>query len=153
MSSLLNRAINVLPFELYIPGFQFCGPGMHLEKRLVRDDRDINPRYQLDAACREHDIAYSRSNDLAERYVANNILATKARKHIAARDSTLGERTAAAPFERYEGQDKNRHRFENEEEEESEANISGSETLWCFINPHCWGFSVHWTTELRESRK
>jgi len=40
---LLNRAINVLPFELHIPGYQFCDPGTHLEKRLVRDDRGINP--------------------------------------------------------------------------------------------------------------
>jgi len=92
MSSLLNRAINVLPFELHIPGYQFCGPGTHLEKRLARGDRGIN---SLDAACREHDIAYSHSNDLAERHVADNILATKARKRIVARDSTLGERAAA----------------------------------------------------------
>jgi len=62
---LLNRAINTLPFELHIPGYQFCGPGMHLEKRLARGDRGINP---LDAACREHDIAYLHSNDLAETY-------------------------------------------------------------------------------------
>ena len=55
-SGLLNRAINALPIELHIPGYQFCGPGTHLEKRLVRGDRGINP---LDAACREHDIAYS----------------------------------------------------------------------------------------------
>ncbi|KYN30172.1 hypothetical protein ALC57_00368 [Trachymyrmex cornetzi] len=27
---LLNRAINVLPFELHIPGYQFCGPGTRL---------------------------------------------------------------------------------------------------------------------------
>jgi len=50
----------------------------------------------LDAACREHDIAYSRSNDLAERHVADNIFVPKTRKHIAVRDSTLGERAAAA---------------------------------------------------------
>src|SRR5215469_94935 len=89
---LLNRAINTLPFELHIPGYQFCGPGTHLEERLARGDRGINP---LDAACREHDIAYSRSNDLADRHVADNILADKARKRIIARDSTLGERAAA----------------------------------------------------------
>lgn len=89
---LLNRAINTLPFELHIPGYQFCGPGTHLEERLARGDRGINP---LDAACREHDIAYSRSNDLANRHVADNILADKARKRIIARDSTLGERAAA----------------------------------------------------------
>ena len=89
---MLNRAINTLPFELHIPGYQFCGPGTHLEERLARGDRGINP---LDAACREHDIAYSRSNDLANRHVADNILADKARKRIIARDSTLGERAAA----------------------------------------------------------
>ncbi|KYN09174.1 hypothetical protein ALC57_18713 [Trachymyrmex cornetzi] len=33
--SLLNRAINALPFELHIPGYQFCGPGTRLTKRLA----------------------------------------------------------------------------------------------------------------------
>jgi len=70
---LLNRAIDVLAFELHIPGYQFCGAGTHLEKRLVRGDQGINP---LDAAC--CDIAYSHSNDLAERHVADKILAKKA---------------------------------------------------------------------------
>jgi len=41
-----------------------CGPGKHLEKRLVRGDRGINP---MDAACREYDIAYSRSKDFTKR--------------------------------------------------------------------------------------
>jgi len=50
----------------------------------------------LDAACREHDIAYSHSNDFAERHVADKIFAEKARKRIIARNSTLGERAAAA---------------------------------------------------------
>ena len=90
---LLNNAINALPFELHIPGYQFCGPGTHLEKRLARGDRGINP---LDAACCEHDIAYSQSKDLAKRHVADDILAAKARKRITAKDSTLGEKAAAA---------------------------------------------------------
>jgi len=90
---LLNNVINALPFELHIPGYQFCGPGTHLEKRLARGDRGVNP---LDAACREHDVAYSHSNDLAERHVADRILAEKARKRIIARNSTLRERAAAA---------------------------------------------------------
>ena len=89
---ILNRAINALPIEFHIPGYQFCGPGTRLQKRLARGDRGINP---LDAACREHDIAYSRRNDLTERHAADNILATKARTRITARDSTLGERAAA----------------------------------------------------------
>ena len=90
---LLNRAINALSIELHIPGYQFCGPGTRLQKRLTRGDQDINP---LDAACREHDIAYSRNDNLTERHAADNILADKARQRIVARDSTLGERAAAA---------------------------------------------------------
>jgi len=39
---LLNCTIDALPFELHIPGYQFCGPRTHLEKRLVRGDRGIN---------------------------------------------------------------------------------------------------------------
>ena len=88
----LNRAINALPFELHIPGYQFCGPGTRLQKRLEREDRGINP---LDAACRDHDIAYSRSDKLADRHVADRVLGDRARKRITAKDSTLGERAAA----------------------------------------------------------
>jgi len=91
-SDLLNRAINALPFELHIPGYQFCGPGTRLTKRLVRGDEGINP---LDAACREHDIAYSRSNDLIDRH-ADNVLADKALERVIGRDSALSERAAAA---------------------------------------------------------
>ena len=54
--SLLNRVINALSFELYIPKYQFCDLGTRLEKRLARDDQRIN---SLDATCREQDIAYS----------------------------------------------------------------------------------------------
>ena len=89
----LNRAINALPFELHIPGYQFCGPGTRLKKRLARGDAGINP---LDAACREHDIAYSRSRDLVDRHAADRVLADKALGRVVARDSTLGERAAAA---------------------------------------------------------
>jgi len=86
---LLNNVINALPFELHIPRYQFCGPGTHLEKRLARGARDINP---LDAACCKHDIAYSHSNDLAERHVTDKILAEK---RIIVKNSILGERAAA----------------------------------------------------------
>ncbi|XP_072764635.1 uncharacterized protein [Anoplolepis gracilipes] len=71
---------------------KFCGPGTRLEERLARGDRGINP---LDAACREHDIAYFRNNDLAERHAADRILAKKAQTRITAKDSSLGERAAA----------------------------------------------------------
>jgi len=70
---MLN-APNKLPIELHIPGSQFYSPGTHLQKRLIKDD---NP---LDAACREHDIAYSRNKDLTKRHVTAIILAEEARK-------------------------------------------------------------------------
>ncbi|KYN10435.1 hypothetical protein ALC57_17454 [Trachymyrmex cornetzi] len=92
-SSLLNRAINALPFELHIPGYQFCGPGTRLTKRLARGDTGINP---LDAACREHDIAYSRSNDLSDRHATDKVLADKAPERVTAKDSALSERAARA---------------------------------------------------------
>ena len=88
----LNHAINALPFELHIPGYQFWGPGTYLEKRLIRGSRGINP---LNSACREHDITYSRNKDLAKRYVADKILAEEGTEHITATDSSLGERAAA----------------------------------------------------------
>ena len=90
-SGLLNSAINALPFELHISGYQFCGPGTRLQEQLARDERGINP---LAFACREHDIAYSRSNDLEHKHIADGVLANKARELITARNLTIGERVA-----------------------------------------------------------
>ncbi|KAL6256694.1 hypothetical protein P5V15_012814 [Pogonomyrmex californicus] len=50
----------------------------------------------MDAACREHDIAYPQSNDLADRYVADKVFADKALGRVIARNSTLSEKAAAA---------------------------------------------------------
>ncbi|XP_076302128.1 uncharacterized protein LOC143220349 [Lasioglossum baleicum] len=88
----LNRAINALPFELHIPGYQFCGPGTKLTARLARGDRGINP---LDTACREHDIAYSRYKDLENRHKADHVLADRALHRITSGDATLGEKVSA----------------------------------------------------------
>ncbi|XP_054011928.1 uncharacterized protein LOC128894293 [Hylaeus anthracinus] len=92
-AGLVNTLINKLPFELHVPGYQFCGPGTRLDKRSARGDRGINP---LDAACREHDIAYSRNKDLTNRHEADRILADRARQRITAKDATFGERATAA---------------------------------------------------------
>ncbi|KYM86337.1 hypothetical protein ALC53_04137, partial [Atta colombica] len=65
--------------EIEMTSEQFCGSGTRLIKRLARDYTGINP---LNAAYREHNIAYSRSTD----------------RHVAeiARNSALSERPAAA---------------------------------------------------------
>lgn len=89
---LLDNTINSLPIEIHLPGYQFCGPGTKLEKRLKRGDSGINP---LDAACRVHDISYSKNKNITKRHEADKILAEKAWSRVKASDSSLGEKTAA----------------------------------------------------------
>lgn len=90
---LVNTIINKLPFELHIPGYQYCGPGTKLAKRLARGDPGINP---LDAACKEHDIAYSRNREnLEARGAADKVLTEKAWSRVFAKDAGLSEKAAA----------------------------------------------------------
>lgn len=91
-SGLLNSVINKLPFELHLPGYQYCGPGTKLQKRLARGDPGTNP---LDQACKEHDIAYSLTKDIKERNIADIQLAEKAWNRVKASDTKLGERASA----------------------------------------------------------
>ncbi|XP_071056523.1 uncharacterized protein [Onthophagus taurus] len=89
---ILNSIINKLPVELHIPGYQFCGPGTKLDKRLARGEKGINP---LDRACREHDIAYRDNKTLDQRHEADRRLEDTAWERVKAKDSSLGEKTAA----------------------------------------------------------
>lgn len=91
-SGVLNSLINKLPIELHLPGYQYCGPGTKLQKRLVRGDPGINP---LDAACKEHDIAYSKLRTSSERHEADRTLAEKAWQRVKSQDASFGERTNA----------------------------------------------------------
>lgn len=89
----VNSLINNLPVELHLPGYQYCGPGTKLAKRLARGDPGINP---LDAACKEHDIAYSKNREnLTARSAADKVLAERAWKRVSATDASIGEKTAA----------------------------------------------------------
>lgn len=89
---LLNNLINKLPFEAHIPGYQYCGPGTKLKERLARGDKGINP---LDAACKQHDIAYSQNSDIKFRNSADQILADKAWQRVLAKDASWGEKATA----------------------------------------------------------
>lgn len=86
---LINNLIDSLPIELHLPGYQFCGPGTKLKKRLDRGDKGINP---LDAACRVHDIAYSQNNDINHRHRADRELTERAWERVKAKDSSVGEK-------------------------------------------------------------
>lgn len=89
---IVNSIINKLPFEAHIPGYRFCGPGTRLEKRLKRGDKGVNP---LDDACKEHDIAYSKSNKLEDRHQADELLRQKAWDRVKSKDAKLGEKATA----------------------------------------------------------
>lgn len=89
-SGFINNLINKLPFELHIPGYNYCGPGTKLEKRLLRNDKGINP---LDEACKQHDIAYSQNQSLEARHRADLELAAAADRRWR-ESSSVGEKIA-----------------------------------------------------------
>lgn len=89
----INEAINRLPFEIHLPGYQFCGPGTQLERRLAQGQIGVNP---LDSACREHDIAYSiHKDDIMKRHEADRLLQEKAWRRVKAPDASFNEKIAA----------------------------------------------------------
>lgn len=89
---LVNSIINNLPFELHLPGYNYCGPGTRLRERLFRGDKGVN---KLDEACMRHDIAYSSSTDLEERHKADTELLNMAKKRLKSKDSRTGEKLAS----------------------------------------------------------
>lgn len=91
-AGLLNTVINKLPFELHLPGYQFCGPGTKLKKRLARGDIGVN---QLDSACKLHDIAYSQHKNLEDRHSADKQLEYSAWDRVKSKDAGFGEKAAA----------------------------------------------------------
>jgi hypothetical protein len=92
VSSVLNKTIDLLPVELHIPGYQYCGPGTKLKQRLARGDPGIN---KLDQACKQHDIAYSRYKDSESRRKADKELAERAWQRFKAPDASYGEKAAS----------------------------------------------------------
>lgn len=89
---LINTLVDSLPFEAHVPGYQYCGPGTKLAKRLARGDPGIN---KLDAACKVHDIAYSTHKGDRERAEADKKLAEEAWKRVKSLDAGIGERGIA----------------------------------------------------------
>ena len=55
--------------EFHWPGYQYMGPGTHLEKRLKRGDPGIN---RLDHIAKQHDIDYSRARSHQDKWKADD---------------------------------------------------------------------------------
>ena len=69
--------------EFHWPGYQYMGPGTHLEKRLKRGDPGIN---RLDRIAKQHDIDYSRTRSHQDKWKADD-------KMIRAIQSLPGKKT------------------------------------------------------------
>ena len=55
--------------EFHWPGYQYMGPGTHLEKRLKRGYPGI---YRLDRIAKQHDIDYSRARNIQDKSKADD---------------------------------------------------------------------------------
>lgn len=62
---------------------------------LVINIADLAQNYKLDAACKEHDIAYSKSKDIESRHQADKILENKAWERVFSKDSSIPEKSFA----------------------------------------------------------
>lgn len=77
---------------MHLPGYQYCGPGTKVQKRVERGDKGINP---LDAACKKHDIIYVNNKRRKERLIADKELLKTSLNRAKSNDASLGERAAA----------------------------------------------------------
>lgn len=89
---LVNSLINNLPFEIHLPGYNYCGPGTRLRERLLRGDRGVN---ELDNACMKHDIAYNNFSNLEDRHKADLELLNMAKQRMKSKNSGRGEKLAS----------------------------------------------------------
>ena len=79
----IQKMIGKTGIEFHWLGYQYMGPGAHLEKRLARGDPGIN---RLDKIAKQHDIDYSRAKNLKDKWKAD-------RKMTKAIDSLPGRKT------------------------------------------------------------
>ena len=92
VSSIINKAVDLLPFEAHLPGYNYCGPGTKLAKRLARGDKGIKG---LDEACKLHDVAYSKYKDNENRRWADKELEERAWHRFKSSDASVCEKAAA----------------------------------------------------------
>lgn len=88
----VNSLIDNLPFEAHPLDYNYLGPGTNLALRL---EKRVKPKNKLDEAAMNHDIAYSKSKDLAYRHIADKILQETAWKRVKASDASIGEKAMA----------------------------------------------------------
>ena len=65
----LQKALAKTGIEFHLPGYQFAGPGTHLQKRLALGQMGIN---RLDRIARTHDLDYSVVKSLQDKWKADD---------------------------------------------------------------------------------
>ena len=79
----LQKRLGKTGIEFHWPGYQYMGPGTHLKKRLAPGDPGVN---RLDRISKQHDIDYSKSKTLQDKWKADT-------KMIRAIDKLPGRKT------------------------------------------------------------
>ena len=79
----IQKLLGKTGIEFDWPGYQYMGPGTKLKKRLKRGDPGIN---RLDRIAKQHDIDYSRAQNLQDKLKADT-------KMIKAIDKLPGNKT------------------------------------------------------------
>ena len=67
----LQKMLQKTGIEFHWPGYQYMGPGTHLDKRLKRGDPGIN---RLDRIAKKHDIDYRNSKTLQDKHKADRLM-------------------------------------------------------------------------------
>lgn len=68
----IAKFVNKFNKEFHLPGYNFCGPGTKLSKRLDSNDNPVTkPVNAIDKACMRHDIGYRDNKDLESRQLAD----------------------------------------------------------------------------------
>lgn len=92
ISNVVNKLIDLTPFEAHIPFYHWCGPGTNVSKRLKNEDLGIN---ELDYHCRNHDLEYEKHKNSNERSAADAILEKKSREIYQSKNKGFYERASA----------------------------------------------------------
>ena len=79
----VQKLLTKTGMEFDWPGYQYMGPGTHLENRLARGDPGIN---RFDRIAKAHDIDYGKARNLQDKWIAD-------RKMIAKIDQLPGRKT------------------------------------------------------------
>ena len=67
----LQKLIKKTGIEFHWPGYQYMGPGTHLDKRLKRGDPGIN---RLDRIAKKHDLDYRDAKTLQDKHKADRLM-------------------------------------------------------------------------------